>query len=136
MITPDELITEAREWIDTPFHHQGRAKDRGVDCIGLPVGCLRNLGVDVYDPDGYAREPNGTLEKELYKRLEPIEFQPGALLLFRIRTNPQHVAIATDYGMIHAYSGANKVVEHLIDDFWAKRLLKCYALPGVDYVSG
>lgn len=135
MITPDQLVNEARGWLNTPFHHQGRAKGRGVDCIGLPIGCLKELGVVTYNPDGYAREPDGTMEKYLSANLEEIPMQAGALLLFKIRTNPQHIAIATDYGMIHSFSGgAKKVIEHRIDEWWAKRLLKIYALPGVDYV--
>lgn len=135
MIPASDIVIEAREWLGTPFHHQGRAKGRGVDCIGLAVGCLRELGIPTYDPSGYAREPDGTLERELFKRLELIEIQPGALLLFRIRRNPQHVAIATDYGMIHSYIGTNKVVEHVIDQWWQDRLITAYALPGVQYVT-
>lgn len=136
MIKPSEIIAEAREWIGTPFHHQASAKGVGVDCIGLVGGVLNNLGVIVTIPKGYAREPDGTLDRELMRRLTPINIQSGALLLFRIRSNPQHVAIATDKGMIHSYSGGSyKVTEHSIDKWWSDRLLKVYALPEVDYVS-
>jgi len=136
MIKPSQIVTEAREWIDTPFHHQACVKGVGVDCIQLVVGVLDSLGVKVSVPKGYAREPDGTLDRELFRRLKPIDMQEGALLLFRIRSNPQHVAIATKDGMIHSYSGgANKVTEHGIDPWWQSRLMKVYALPEVDYVS-
>ena len=136
MIKPSEIVTEARKWIDTPFHHQACVKGVGVDCINLVTGVLSNLGVDVIIPKDYAREPDGTIERELFKRLKPIEIQEGALLLFRIRKTPQHVAIATENGMIHSYSGGGKkVVEHGIDPWWSERLIKVYALPQVKYVS-
>lgn len=140
MITQYEIIETARDWLDTPFHHQGRAKGVGVDCIGLAVGVLRELGIESPDLPGYSREPDGVLEKMLDKHLTRISIQSGALLLFKIRRNPQHVAIATEGGyMIHSlYAGKNrqsKVSEIPIDQWWSDRIIRAYALPGVTYVA-
>ncbi len=60
----------------------------------------------------------------------------GHVLLFRFRTEPQHMAIVGDDGngrltMIHAYSLAGRVVEHRIAPVWRARIVQAYALPGV-----
>ena len=33
-----QIIQTARQWLDTPYHHQARVKGVGVDCIGLVIG--------------------------------------------------------------------------------------------------
>lgn len=132
-ITPEELISKAREWLDTPFHHQGRVKGVGVDCIGVLVGVMREFGIQLPDHYHYPREPYGILEKKLDLHLERTDRQIGAVALFRIRNAPQHVAIITDKGMIHSYSPIKKTVETVIDEKWERRFLWCYALPGVKY---
>ena len=134
MITNNDIVMQAREWVGSPFKHQGRQRV-GVDCIGLVVGVMRELGLDPYDEDGYPTQPDGRLEKTLASLLEPCDVTEGALLLFRIRRDPQHVGICTGEGVIHAYSGIGKVVEHGLDDFWSKRLIKAYKLPEVLYVN-
>ena len=40
-----DVVTAAREWIDTPFHHQARLKGVGVDCVGLVIGVARELAL-------------------------------------------------------------------------------------------
>ncbi len=63
----EEIITEARSWLETPFHHQGRVRGVGVDCIGLIVEVARALKlpsasgglVADYDERDYPREPDG-----------------------------------------------------------------------------
>ena len=31
----NQIVTQARTWIGTPFHHQARLKGKGCDCLGL-----------------------------------------------------------------------------------------------------
>jgi hypothetical protein len=38
MLSGNTFIAQARTWIGTPFHHQGRLKGVGCDCLGLIVG--------------------------------------------------------------------------------------------------
>ncbi len=63
------LVMEiARSWVGTKFHHQGRRKNVGVDCIGLIVGVAQELGLNVEDKTDYAREPkDGELKAALEK---------------------------------------------------------------------
>ena len=55
----EEIVAEARKWIGTPFRHQGRIRGRGVDCVGLPLCVMRDLGIADWTEDFrvYPRRP-------------------------------------------------------------------------------
>lgn len=143
-ITRAAVIAEARKWIDVPYHHQGRTKF-GADCIGLIVGIGHTLGFlpSEFETIVYGREPDGvTLIAEIEKYCTLVEYwQPGDLLVFRIKSNPRHLALGTWMdninapGMLHASNkedGTGKVQEHILDDqFWQPRLIAAYQLPNV-----
>ena len=64
MITGEDIVAEARTWIDTPWRHQGRLKYVATDCLGLVGGIAVNLGLvpsDRWTTDpvfgGYGRVP-------------------------------------------------------------------------------
>ena len=38
------MIDEAREWIGTPFVHQGRTKGQACDCLGLVIAVAKAAG--------------------------------------------------------------------------------------------
>ncbi len=152
-----QIINEARTWLGTPFHHQGRVKGVGVDCIGLIIGVGRAVGTlpETFDATGYGREPhNHSLPKGMVKHLtikcsviEDVEgcgcgkkhkyaeldrARHGDILLFRFLREPQHVGFYTrDNTIIHAYDGSEKCVEHRLDDKWKKRVVAIYEWPGV-----
>lgn len=49
---------EARTWLNTPFHHEGRVKKAGVDCAQFLAGVMENVfSIKVRFPEfpGYAR---------------------------------------------------------------------------------
>ena len=127
------IVEKAREYLGTPFHHQGRLKDIGIDCIGLLAGVAHELNIFKHDNTAYSRHPDGkSLMLELEKYLDEIpksEMQMGDILVFYISTRtkyPTHIGFKTDYGMIHTYQGSGKVVEHAFDDKWKKRLWACF----------
>jgi NlpC/P60 family putative phage cell wall peptidase len=142
MTIAHDIVTHARAWVGTPFHHQARLKGKGCDCLGLVVGVVYELalkdkdGVQLaaYDEVTYSREPDGAyLTAKLTGLLEEIlieDARAGDLALFKVRENPQHLAILSDYegglGMIHCFAPARKVVEHRLDDEWKLRLLKVF----------
>lgn len=130
-----DVICEARRWIGTPFHHQGRLLGVGVDCAGLVVGVARALGVCDYDVAGYGREPyQGLLQREVEGQLTPIAVpEPGAVLLMRFQTEPQHLGIYTSSDtIVHAYEHVGRCLEHRFSDVWRARVVQSYVLPGVD----
>ncbi|MBV8061589.1 MAG: C40 family peptidase [Alphaproteobacteria bacterium] len=129
----DIMIAAARGCIGTPFHHQGRQAQVGLDCIGLVVVALRAAGIAVQDRQDYGRRPDGqALERALLQhgavRVDTIT--AGCVLLFRYDRQPQHVALATsDATMIHSFAPASEVVETCIGPYWQRRLLGIYAFP-------
>ncbi len=142
MTLSSDIAIQARTWLGTPFHHQARLKGKGCDCLGLIVGVVDELGLKdrngvrlaAYDEVTYSKEPDGAyLAQKLTGLLEEVpvaEARAGDLALFKVRENPQHLAILTDYegmiGMIHCYAQARRVVEHRLDDDWKSRLIKVY----------
>lgn len=137
MATRAQVLAEARRWLGTPFHHQGRLIGVGVDCVGLVVGVARALGIGVEDRCGYARLPDGaSLAAELQRQLRPLPLgraAPGDVLLLRIRRQPQHVGFLGEAAtLIHAYSGADRVVETPLTGWWWQRVLTAYRFPGIE----
>lgn len=129
MVTRRDILAEARSWLGTPFHHQGRLKGVGADCIGLVVGVARGLGLAAVDRPGYARTPDGvSLAAALDAQMRRVAAaDAGDVLLLRIRRQPQHVGFLGEAGtLIHAYSGADKVVETPMTDWWWQRVVAAY----------
>ena len=136
------IVAQARTWLGTPFHHQARLKGKGCDCLGLIVGVVDEMGLkdahgrllSSYDEITYPKEPDGAyLIEKLTDLLDEVpirDARAGDLALFKVRENPQHLAILTDYegtlGMIHSFAPSRRVVEHRLDDDWKSRLLKVY----------
>lgn len=136
----EEIVAEARSWLNTRFHHQARLKGYGCDCVGLIIGVRKALGISDYDTTNYSRIPDGFLLKSLcdanMKKIEFSELRPGDVALFNFGGHPQHLAIIGDYrhgglSIIHAYSIAHKVVEHRLDQQWIDRIVACYQIEGV-----
>jgi NlpC/P60 family putative phage cell wall peptidase len=142
MTIANDIVSHARAWVGTPFHHQARLKGKGCDCLGLVVGVVDELGLKdkngvqlaAYDEVTYSREPDGAYLTEKLTGLlfeVPVEeARSGDLGLFKVRENPQHLAILSDYegtlGMIHSFAPARRVVEHRLDDDWKLRILKVF----------
>lgn len=129
----DELIAVARSYINTPFHHQGRLPGIGLDCAGVGIAVAKSLGIPIKDFSGYPRTPfDGMLKKmldeqESLMRIARDTAEPGDVLLMRISTDPQHIAIMSYNGyMIHAYQNVGKVVEQRIDAYWKNKIVAVY----------
>lgn len=148
-VTGKRIVSEARLWLGTPFHHQGRARGAGVDCIGLVAGIAQGLRIRSFQADAngnalllsafdrldYAREPQGDLLRNAFSTLlrpiRPERMRAGDVALFTMARHPQHVAIIGDYAhggfsLIHAYEPAGMVCEHRLDDKWLRRLAGLY----------
>lgn len=138
MTTRDEIIAEARTYIGTPFHHQGRLKNAGVDCIGLVVGVAKIFGLEDYDDYVYPKYPE---KNQLMPKLETIlervdieDAEPGDVLVFWINRHtriPQHIGLKTDVGMLHTFETIGRVVEHGLTKKWRRRLCAAFRFPGV-----
>jgi NlpC/P60 family putative phage cell wall peptidase len=149
MSTRQAIVTEARSWIGTRFHHQAATKGAGCDCIGLVRGVGIALGLypanftelpEYKQFAGYGRDPAaGALEKgcSIFGVQIPVaQARPGDVFLMHFGGDPRHVAFVGDYpggglSLIHAYAMTRKVVECRLDDVWQSRIYAAYALPGV-----
>ena len=132
MTTTTDIITEARKYLGVRWQHQGRNM-AGIDCIGLVFAVAHALKLTTFHTANYGRIPDGTLlrqglEQHLVQVDQPV---PGCVLLMCFDNFPQHLAIQSDIGIIHAYAQARKVVEHRLDAVWSSRVVSAYAFPGV-----
>jgi cell wall-associated NlpC family hydrolase len=145
-----DIVAKAREFLGTPFQHQGRLKGKAMDCVGLVLCVAEELSI--VDVEGnpilgaqylnYGPQPTDRfVYDECLRRLrakraeEPLE--SGDVLSLRVPSVPCHVAIVSElqggFGMVHAYSGGpEKVVEHVLDWKWCRRIEGVFSFPGTD----
>ena len=134
----DALILECRTYLGVPWRHQGRSR-RGVDCVGFILLALKALNIPTVEITGYTRNPDGVALKEIMDKQPSLTsvsppYRRGDIVLFRIRKEPQHVALLTEsstsaLGMIHSYNGGEKkVVEHDFADYWKNKIISVYRL--------
>jgi cell wall-associated NlpC family hydrolase len=143
-MTRKEIVSCARSYLGTPFHHAGRVKGVGVDCAGLVICVAHELGYtgpDLMAYTEYSQAPDGhTLRRLLREALRPKSLTkpllPGDVLLMRFAREPQHVALVTDLGIVHAYTGVGRVVEHRLDEVWQRRIVAAFAFKGIERRRG
>jgi cell wall-associated NlpC family hydrolase len=125
------MIAAARACLGTPFHHQGRLPQVGLDCIGLVVVALRASGCAVQDRLDYDRQPQGEALRHALQAHGATSIalpRAGAIALFAFAGAPQHVALCTAADMmIHAYATAGCVVETQLNAVWRRRLAGLYS---------
>lgn len=131
------IVAGARACIGTPFAHQGRILSHALDCAGVAVHAARCAGHEADEPMAYGRMPNNAmleywLERQPFlARASTRDLQPGDLLLMHFAGEPQHLAIYTGTGIVHAYEPIGKVVEHDLDAKWRRRIVRAYRFNGV-----
>jgi cell wall-associated NlpC family hydrolase len=106
------VVAAARACLGARFRLHGRAKETGLDCIGLAAIAYGKDGV----PAGYALrggDPRRVTVAIAGFGLVPAPDQsrPGDLLLLRAGPHQLHLAILTDRGFIHADARLRRVAE-------------------------
>ncbi|EJN01420.1 NlpC/P60 family protein [Phyllobacterium sp. YR531] len=140
MTIAQEVLTEARLWVGTPYRHQGTKCQVGCDCLGLVRGIWRALygrepqEISTYSPD-WAEAGNGDplLEAARQHMISKTreEAVPGDMLVFRWRdgTAAKHVGIlAGPDHFIHAYEG-HSVMDSALIPQWRRRIAGVFAFP-------
>lgn len=127
------IVEQARKALDVRFRHQGRSPVEGLDCIGLVIWTMRELGLSDYDYGHYAAIPADAapMTAELERLMERIPLEQakeGDVLRFNMAGVPLHVGIKTDIGVIHALSTRGKVVEHRLDEKWGRRVIEAWRI--------
>lgn len=106
MVSRADIIAEARDWIGTPYAHQGSLKGIGCDCLGLVRGVWRALyGAEPEQPPPYTRDwaeahRRETLAEAAGRHMVPValdDIRSGDVLLFAMkdRSPAKHCAILT-----------------------------------------
>jgi cell wall-associated NlpC family hydrolase len=143
MTTKIEITQEARTWINTPFHHQGRLKGVGVDCIGLVIGVARRLGLvpGDFDIQAYPRSPDGvSLMRTAHLHMDLIDQAAmgiGDVVVVRFGKDPQHFGIIGDYrhgglSIIHAAGATGRVIETRLMFTPSMQFVAAFELRGVE----
>ena len=137
-MTADDIVAAARACIGTPFAHQGRLVGVGMDCAGVVIHAVRSIGIEAIDVLGYGRTPNKNqlaaaldAQPALERVWNIADRKAGDILLMRFLGEPQHVAICTGDGAIHAYEAVGACCEHRICSKWANRIVRVYRVKGL-----
>lgn len=142
------IVIKAREWIGTKFLHRGRLKkdinhDGGCDCLGLVIGVLKELNIDINFMDDIFYRPIirtnilvDNIEKYLNKK-DQNNPEEGDIALFRLgkvddKLPPQHLGIINvmneNFTLIHTHAKIGKVVEHLLDNEWKGKICGLFTI--------
>lgn len=138
MQSRQQLIDAARAYKGTKWRHQGRSRT-GIDCAGLIVCALKDIGIEVPDRTDYQRRTSGQQFMAHFTkhgiRKHPKDMAPGDVLVFREPAYPCHCAILTEkngeHFIIHAHARRKKVVEEHYAHEWLDRLIAVYQVPGI-----
>lgn len=134
-----QVVAEARDWLGTPYRHQGRTRGAGCDCLGLVRGLWRALygtepeAVPPYTRDWAERGGEERLWRAALRHLQPVDgaTAPGQILLFRMRPGAlaKHLGVlSAPDRFIHAYSG-HGVVESALTPAWQRRIVARFDFP-------
>lgn len=137
----EEVCKKALEYLDTPFHHQGRKKGVGLDCAGFIVELAKECKLykgNVVDMKNYSAKPDGvslrkTLLQGTAKEKTFTDIKIGDIILFRFLQNPQHLALyMPNNKIIHAYSTAEKVIMHDLDEKWKNKIVSVFEFENIE----
>ncbi len=142
MIAREAIITAARAWAGTPYHHQASMKGVGCDCLGLVQGLWRELVGD--EPEAmpaYTRDWGDVTGSEpllaaARRNLTPVApglALPGDVIVFRMQAGvAKHAGVLTDSEhFMHAVEELG-VTEIALTRWWRRRIEAAFAFPGVN----
>ena len=152
MITGKSIVSEARSWLGTPYHHQASVFKVGCDCLGLIRGVYLSLyGTEPETPPAYSSSWGEYDKEELMmnaatrhlilrnvapdKEVLPEKLQTweiGDVLFFRARIGAvaKHCGIVSEKDlMIHSYSGIGVVETNI--GIWSLRVAGVFSFPNI-----
>lgn len=127
----------AKSFVGTPFRHQGRSPQFGLDCAGVLVCALEGVGIAVNDCRIYDRVPPRDLLRSmvelhgLTEKKRPPMTDDVCLFWMRNRRLVIHCGIVLNEGrdMVHVEAGRNVEVVPL--RLWSEQLAATYSLKEV-----
>jgi len=134
-----EIQGRARKYLKTPWRHQGRNPDVGIDCAGLVALVAKELELSEYDSTNYHRNPlNDNFVKHFSNNMNKkriADRKIGDVILFRDKMFSCHSAFVTfkngQEHIVHAYALRKRVVEEPLTEEWRKKITYCFEFYGV-----
>lgn len=111
------IVQEAKTWVQTPWHHQGRVKGIGVDCAQLLIGVYAWVGIiRDFEPEHYGidwafhRDEPRFLTQLLEHCIRVRAPLPGDIALYTYGRHASHGGICLGDGLLlHAWRDEGKV---------------------------
>ena len=118
----ERVVTAARGWIGTPFHHAAEIKGVGVDCVHfahavyVEAGVIAPMQIEQYGAQLMLHSRRETVIPYLLRcgrEIAEADAGPGDVVLYKIGHSFSHAAIVVDWPtrIIHAHALSGKVVE-------------------------
>lgn len=143
-----EIIRAARDWLGTPYVHQGRLKHVGVDCAGVVIGVAKELDLATITEEHqkqisrYNPVPKpAMMQRVLSQHLDPVapgRQKPGDVAWMAWRNGRgTHVGILTDFcdksvTLVHVDAFTRYVAERRIPSLGTPKVVAYYKFRGVD----
>jgi cell wall-associated NlpC family hydrolase len=113
------VIEIAHEWLRTPYHHMGRIKGAGADCLTLlaevyqEAGLIEKIAIPHYPQDWHLNRSEERYMKGLLQYTREIEApKPADIVLWKFGRCYSHGAIIIEWPLvIHSYMGRGCVLE-------------------------
>ena len=113
----ERFAAAAEALVGTPFRFRGRDRKTGLDCVGVVLAALADIGRKPAVLNGYAMRqthPDRHIDVALacgFELFEGTELEPGDLLLVNPGPAQVHLLVfAGTRGFIHAHAGLGRVV--------------------------
>lgn len=118
------MVSEARSWIGTRYHHEGTVKGAGVDCamlilrVFVACGFCENVDPRPYPADWMLHRDEERYLAFVLDRCREVQAPcPGDIAVFRWGRCYSHggiVTVADPLTLVHAYAPAGGVLEEIV----------------------
>jgi cell wall-associated NlpC family hydrolase len=139
VVTGSDIVSVAKTYVGTPFHHLGRVKNLGIDCVGIILGVAKELEIPLVIHPDFERYGRRT------KNLSLLEYMDEQFLILKKREvgsiavswwdqqtkEPSHLGIVTSIGMVHTNGHLKIAIEEHWSPKWVTRIVAFYKYPGV-----
>lgn len=111
------ILTEARTWLGTPWHHQARLKGVGVDCAQLLIAVYAGVGlIEPFTPAHYPidwalHRSEARFCDQLLAHCRKVDVGlPGDIAMYRYGRQAAHGGIVAESGtLLHAWRDEGQV---------------------------
>lgn len=135
----EAVLAEARTWIGTPYHHQGRIKKVGVDCATILLEVFSRCGLAENAFPEYSPTWHLHRGEEVYlcwmarytREITEAELQPGDIVVFKWGRCFSHGSIYIGNGeVLHSYIGIGCIISNMSEGLFEGRDRRYFSVWG------